>query len=64
VIVGFLGWEMKERSGAGILVVDRWLVVEGRGWVLVFRTRVIWFFFVWVRLWLEVEDCGGYAVGI
>jgi hypothetical protein len=21
-------------------------------------------FFVWVRLWLEVEDCGGYAVGI
>lgn len=45
MIVGFLGWEMKERSGADILVVDRWLVVEGRGWVLVFGTRVRWFFF-------------------
>jgi hypothetical protein len=24
-MVGFLGWEMEERSRAGVLVVDRWL---------------------------------------
>lgn len=26
--------------GSGVLVVDQWLVMEGKGWVLVFGTRV------------------------
>ena len=25
---------------SGVLVVDQWLVMEGKGWVLVFGTRV------------------------
>jgi hypothetical protein len=58
-MVGFLGWEMEERSRVGVLVVDRWLSNGGeRLGVGVWDQGQMFFFFVWVRLWLGLKTVG------
>jgi hypothetical protein len=64
-MVGFLGWEMEERSRAGVLVVDRWLSNGGeRLGVGVWDQGQMFFFFFVGKVVAGVEDCGGYAEGI
>ena len=48
-------WEMEEGSGVSVLVVDRWLVIKGRGWVLVFWLRGF-YFYAWWPVWWWVKD--------